>query len=98
MLRRPVECAQFGSGDWKRFCDANQLLPSMTRRGYCWDNAVAKLFLSFLKKERVRKHMYKTRHLARADVLDYIEAFYNRTRRHSHLGGFSPEAFKRASM
>jgi len=40
---------------------------------------------------------YKTRDLARADVFDYIEVFYNRTRRHSHLGGVSPEAFERAS-
>jgi putative transposase len=50
-----------------------------------------------LKKERIQKRIYKTRDLARADVFDYIEAFYNRTRRHSHLGGISPEAFERAS-
>ena len=36
--------------------------------------------------------------LTRADVFDYIEVFYNRTRRHSHLGGVSPEAFERASL
>jgi putative transposase len=40
---------------------------------------------------------YKTRELAKADVFDYIEVFYNRTRCHSHLGGLSPEAFERAS-
>ena len=54
-------------------------------------------FFSSLKKERIRKRIYKTRDLARADVFDYIEVFYNRTRRHSHLGGVSPEAFERAS-
>ena len=69
----------------------------MSRRGNCWDNAVAESFFSFLKKERIRKRIYKTRDLARADVFDYIEVFYNRTRRHSHLGGVSPEAFERAS-
>ncbi len=90
--------SQYGSDDWKRFCDANQLLPSMSRRGNCWDNAVAESFFSSLKKERIRKRIYKTRDLARADVFDYIEAFYNRTRRHSHLGGVSPEAFERASI
>jgi putative transposase len=89
--------SQYGSDDWKRFCDANKLLPSMSRRGNCWDNAVAESFFSSLKKERIRKRIYKTRDLARADVFDYIEVFYNRTRRHSHLGGVSPEAFERAS-
>lgn len=90
--------SQYGSDDWKRFCDANKLLPSMSRRGNCWDNAVAESFFSSLKKERIRKRIYKTRDLARADVFDYIEVFYNRTRRHSHLGGVSPEAFERASI
>jgi len=42
--------SQYGSDDWKRFCDANKLLPSMSRRGNCWDNAVAESFLSSLKK------------------------------------------------
>ena len=43
------------------------------------------------KKERIKKRIYKTRNLARADIFDYIEVFYNQTRRHSHLGGVSPE-------
>lgn len=90
--------SQYGSDDWKRFCDANNLEPSMSRRGNCWDNAVAESFFSSLKKERIRKRIYKTRDLARADVFDYIEGFYNRSRRHSHLGGISPEAFERASI
>lgn len=89
---------QYGSDDWRRFCDANNLEPSMSRRGNCWDNAVAESFFSSLKKERIRKRIYKTRDLARADVFDYIEGFYNRSRRHSHLGGISPEAFERASV
>lgn len=88
---------QFGSDDWVRFCRSNNLEPSMSRRGNCWDNAVAESFFSSLKKERIRKRIYKTRELAKADVFDYIEVFYNRTRRHSHLGGVSPEAFERAS-
>ncbi|AUX71784.1 IS3 family transposase [Erwinia pyrifoliae] len=89
--------SQYGSDDWQRFCRANNLVPSMSRRGNCWDNAVAESFFSSLKKERIRKRMYKTRDLARADIFDYIEVFYNRARRHSHLGGVSPEAFEQAS-
>lgn len=90
--------SQYGSDDWMRFCRANNLEPSMSRRGNCWDNAVAESFFSSLKKERIRKQIYRTRDLARADVFDYIEGFYNRRRRHSHLGGMSPEAFERASQ
>ncbi|HGT6297115.1 MULTISPECIES: IS3 family transposase [Escherichia] len=89
--------SQYGSDDWQRFCRANNLVPSMSRRGNCWDNAVAESFFSSLKKERIRKIIYKTRDLARADIFDYIEVFYNRARRHSHLRGVSPEAFEQAS-
>ena len=90
--------SQYGGDDWLRFCQANNLEQSMSRRGNCWDNAVAESFFSSLKKERIKKRIYKTRDLAKADVFDYIEVFYNRTRRHSHLGGVSPEAFERASQ
>ena len=42
--------SQYDSDDWKRFCDVNKLLPSMSRRGNCWDNAVTESFFSSLKK------------------------------------------------
>jgi putative transposase len=89
--------SQYGSDDWLRFCKAHNLEPRMRRRGNCWDNAGAESVFSSLKKERIRKQIYRTRDLAKADVFDYIEMFYNPTRRHSHLGGVSPEAFERAS-
>jgi len=50
-----------------------------------------------LKKERIKKQIYKNRELAITEVADYIDAFYNRTRRHSHLGGVSPEQFEAAT-
>ena len=50
------------------------------------------------KKERIKKRIYKNREIAIADISDYIEAFYNTTRRHSHLGGVSPEEFESAAM
>ena len=68
----------------------------MSRKGNCWDNAVAESFFSSLKKERIKKHIYQTREFALNDVSDYIDTFYNRTRRHSHLGGVSPEQFEAA--
>ena len=87
---------QYGSDAWRRFCRSNRLEPSMSRKGNCWDNAVAESFFSSLKKERIKKQIYKNRERALTDVADYIDAFYNRTRRHSHLGGVSPEQFEAA--
>lgn len=100
--RQPVlvhsdQGSQYGSDDWLRFCRVHKLKPSMSRRGNCWDNAVAESFFSSLKKERIRRRIYQTRQVASADIFDYVEMFYNRIRRHSHLGGVSPEAFERAS-
>jgi putative transposase len=86
--------SQYGSDDWRRFCLSNDLQPSMSRRGNCWDNAVAESFFGSLKKERVKKRIYRNRDLATDDVSDYIESFYNRTRRHQHLGGISPQEFE----
>jgi putative transposase len=85
---------QYGSDAWRRFCRSNHLEPSMSRKGNCWDNAVAESFFGTLKKERIKKHIYKTRALAVEDISDYIDVFYNRTRRHTHLGGVSPEEFE----
>lgn len=82
--------SQFGSDDWARLCVALNLEPSMSRRGNCWDNAVAESFFSSLKKERTRDIAYRTVADAKSDVFDYIEGFYNRKRRHSTLGQLSP--------
>jgi len=86
--------SQYGSDEWQRFCRAHRLTTSMSRRGNCYDNAVAESFFSSLKKERIRRKIYRTRAEARADVFDYIEVFYNRKRRLSHIGDMSPAAFE----
>ena len=90
--------SQYGSDDWRRFCLSNGLKPSMSRRGNCWDNAVAESFFGSLKKERIKKRIYRNRDVATADVSDYIESFYNPERRHQHLGGVSPEVFETTMM
>jgi putative transposase len=66
----------------------------MSRKGNCWDNPVAESFFSSLKKERIKKHIYKNRELAIQDLAEYIDGFYNPARRHGHLGGVSPEQFE----
>ena len=89
--------SQYGSDAWRRFCQSHHLETSMSRRGNCWDNAVVESFFSSLKKERIKKHIYKTRDLAKADIAEYIELFYNTIRRHVHIGGVSPDAFEAAA-
>jgi len=69
----------------------------MSRRGNCYDNAVAESFFSSLKKERIKRRIYKDRAVATADISDYIEHFYNPIRRHSYLGGVSPDQFEAAA-
>ncbi len=66
---------------------------SMSRSGNVWDNAAMESFFSSLKTERVARKVYRTRDQARADVFDYIERFYNTTRRHSTIGYLSPVEF-----
>jgi putative transposase len=87
---------QYGSDAWRRICRANHLEPSMSRKGNRWDNAVVESFFSSLKMERVKKRIYLNRDVALADIADYIDTFYNLTRRHSHLGGVSPEEVEAA--
>lgn len=82
--------SQLGSDAWRRFCRSHQLELSMSRKGNCWDRAVAESFFGSLKKERIKKQIYKNRELTLTDMADYIESFNNPTRRHSHLGGVSP--------
>lgn len=72
--------SQFGSDAWRRFCHAHHLEPSKSRRGNRWDNAVAESFFTSLKKERIKKRIYKTPDITNAEIYDYIEMFYNRTR------------------
>jgi putative transposase len=66
---------------------------SMSRKGNCWDNAPTESFFNSLKNERVHGQRYRTRQQAIADLFEYIEVFYNRTRRHSTLGSRSPIQF-----
>ena len=63
---------------------------SMSRRGNCHDNAVAESFFQLLKRERIRRRTYLTRDAARREVFEYIEMFYNPTRKHTNNGMLSP--------
>jgi putative transposase len=86
--------SQFSSHDWQSFLKTHNLVPSMSRRGNCHDNAVAESFFQLLKRERIRRRIYADREEARRDVFDYIEMFYNPKRRHGYAGGISPVQFE----
>ena len=69
----------------------------MSRKGDCWDNAVAESFFHTLKVELIHGKTYNTRQQAKTAIFEYIEVFYNRQRRHSALGYRTPvECEKRA--
>jgi putative transposase len=72
----------------------HRFVPSMSRKGNCYDNAFIESFWSSLKYELVSHQRFATRAEARAAIFDYIEVFYNRTRLHSSLGYVSPLAFE----
>ena len=69
----------------------------MSRKGNCWDNAVAESFFHTLKTELVHHEDYLSRTEAKASIFEYIEVFYNRQRRHSHIGQMAPLAFENAA-
>ena len=85
---------QFTGHEWQTLLRDHNLISSMSRRGNCHDNAVAESFFQLLKRERIRRQIYATRDDARADVFNYIEMFYNPTRRHSTANGLSPVQFE----
>jgi putative transposase len=99
--------SQFTSYEWQEFLEQHNLTQSRSRRGTCWDNAVAESFFNLLKRERIRRRKYKTRAEARQDVfalrrlhaiacrpMDYIEFFYNPQRKHFGNGMLSPIDFE----
>ena len=95
MLRRPFESKQYASHDYQRLLAEHRIVGSMSRRGDCWDNAVAESFFATLKTELVYRSRWQTRATARSAIFEYIESFYNRRRRHSSLAYLSPADFER---
>jgi transposase InsO family protein len=86
--------SQYASRKFRRRLARIGACQSMSRKGDCWDNAVAESFFATLKKELVRDRTFTTRAEAQAAVFEYIEVFYNRRRIHSLLGNTSPTDFE----
>ncbi len=88
--------SQYASEHYRRLLEQHSITCSMSRQGNCWDNAPMESFFGTLKKELVHHARYVTRGEARQSLIEYIETFYNRIRRHSALGYVSPEQFEQA--
>ncbi len=86
--------SQYASKIFRRRLWRYRMRQSMSRKGNCWDNAVAESFFATLKKELVRNHVFETRAHARSEVFEYIEVFYNRRRSHSLLDYETPDGFE----
>jgi transposase InsO family protein len=86
--------SQYASGDFRRTITGLGFVPSMSRKGNCWDNAVAESFFATLKNEEVTRP-YPTKAAAHAGIANYIHGFYNPQRRHSALGYLSPDNYAR---
>jgi putative transposase len=74
------------------------LVASMGSRGDAYDNAACESCISTLKREWIKRHRYTSRDHARLSIFQYIETFYNPRRRHSALGGISPDEYERRCL
>ncbi|MGH7593358.1 MAG: IS3 family transposase [Gemmatimonadales bacterium] len=94
LLHHSDRGSQYTADSFQRLLRDLGVTCSMSRSGNVWDNSAMESFFSSLKTERTARTTYATRNAARADVFDYIERFYNPTRRHSTLGYLSPMQYE----
>lgn len=97
LLLHSDQGSQYAASDYQALLAKNGIQCSMSRKGNCWDNAVAESFFHTLKTELVHHEDYRSRTQAKASIFEYIEVFYNRQRRHSHLGQIAPLVFEKAA-
>jgi putative transposase len=90
--------SQYASDAFRSVLTRHGIIQSMSAKGDCYDNAVAESFFHTLKTEYVYFENFKTRAQAQSGIFEYIEVFYNRTRRHSTLGNMSPQEFEQTKV
>ena len=89
---------QYASESFRKELNRCKVIQSMSRKGNCWDNAVAENFFKILKSEMVNHNNYQSYFQARTDIFEFIEIWYNRQRQHSHLGYLSPNEFGKSTI
>ena len=90
--------SQYASDEFVRFLQDNSVLASMSRKGDCWDNAVAESFFKTIKSELVNWYNFKTKAEAKMRIFEYIEIFYNKNRLHSSNDYMSPIDYERKKL
>ena len=85
---------QYASKDFRQLLKRNDCIQSMSRKGNCWDKAVAESFFHTLKLQYIRYHTFATREAAELALFQYIEVYYNRRRRHSSNAWKSPAEYE----
>ena len=85
---------QYAAAIYQTLLAGQEIQPSMSRVGCCYDNAMMESFFATLKRELIHRRSFSNRKEAESAIFEYIEGFYNRKRRHSSLGYLSPEAFE----
>ena len=88
--------SQYASADYQKALEHDEMTCSMSRKGDCWDNAMAESFFATLKKELLYRQPWPTKAKAVAAINEYIACFYNSWRRHTGLGGVSPMKYEAA--
>jgi putative transposase len=86
--------SQYASREFQQTLWKHGIRSSMSRKGNCWDNAVAESFFSTLKTELIFHNRYQNRKQAKRDIFEYIEIYYNRIRMHSTLDYKSPQEYE----
>ena len=90
--------SQYACRAYQKLLAKHGMLCSMSRKGNCWDNAPTESWFHTLKTEKVHHRRDQTRQEAMLDIVEYVEAFYNRQRRHSALGYMTPAQFAAAKQ
>jgi len=89
---------QYASKAYRKKLKSHRMICSMSRKGDCWDNSPMESWFHSLKTELVAHNDYLTRIQAKADIFEYIEVFYNRSRKHSALGYMNPAQYEMINM
>ena len=90
--------SQYASYSHKDLLKQHGIVQSMSRKGNCWDNAVAESFFKSLKNELIYQGYFYTKKQAKLEIFEHIEIYYNRIRLHSYLGGLSPVEFENKNI
>lgn len=85
---------QYASSDFKGMLKAFNIVQSMSRKGDCWDNAVAESFFATIKKELIDRQSWISKAHVKLAIIEWIECIYNNQRRHSSIGGLCPVEYE----